>query len=67
VHLLALSFKAHTTLRLHELAWLAVAIGGILLMAGSVSKNYWRGGQLFGGLAIAIGGIIAILATHYGK
>ena len=65
--LLALSFKAHTTLRLKELAWLAVVIGGIVLMVGGLSRNYWRGGQLFGGLAIAIGGTIAILAIRYGK
>jgi hypothetical protein len=67
VYLLALAFKAQTTLRLKELAWLAVAIGGALLVLGGLSANWQREGQLFGGLALGIGGVIAILAFHYGK
>jgi hypothetical protein len=67
VHLLALAFKVHTTLRLKELAWLAVAIGGVLLMVAGLTKQSGRGLQGFAGLAFAIGGVIAILATHYGK
>jgi hypothetical protein len=67
VHLLALSFKAHTTLRLKELAALAIAIGGALLIVGAMSSSARREGQLLGGLAIAIGGVLAVLALHYGK
>jgi hypothetical protein len=67
VNLLALAFKAHTTLRLKELAWLAVAIGGALLMAAGLTRQSGRGLQAFAGLAFAIGGVIAILAIRYGK
>jgi hypothetical protein len=66
VYLLALAFKAQTTRRLIEAAWLAVAIGGALLVLGGAS-GYRRAGQLYGGLAIGIGGVIAILAIHYGN
>ena len=67
MHLVALAFKAKTTLRLKEVAWLAIAVGGALLAAGAGSTNFRREGLFFGGIAICAGAVIAILALHYGK
>ena len=61
--LLALTIKAHTGIRLAELGFLAGAIGGALLMLGGMGR---RGAATFGGLALAIGFVLLIVATRWG-
>ena len=63
--LLALTIKAHTGIRLAELGFLAGAIGGALLMLGGVPGRR-AGMTTFGGLALAIGFVLLIVATRWG-
>jgi hypothetical protein len=65
--LLALSFSAHTTIRLEEVGALLAVASGVLLALGAVTPLGRRAGQLFGGIALAAGGVLVILALHYGK
>jgi hypothetical protein len=67
MHVLALSFSPHSTLRLRELGALLVAVAGALLVIGAVTRFGNRAGQLFGGIALAAAGVLVILALHYGK
>jgi hypothetical protein len=60
--LLALSIKAHTGIRLAELGFLAGAIGSVLLMLGGSKR--WA--IPYGGLALAIGFVLLIVATRWG-
>jgi hypothetical protein len=60
--LLALVIKTHTGIRLAELGFLAGAIGGALLVIGSGRRT----GTTFGGLALAIGFVLLIIATRWG-
>ena len=67
MHLLALSFSPHTVIRLEELGALLAAIAGALLALGAVTPLGKRAGQLFGGIALAAGSVLVILALHYPK
>lgn len=67
MHLLALSFSAHTTIRLEELGALLAAVAGALLALGAVTPLGRRAGMLFGGIALGAGGVLVILALHWGK
>lgn len=67
MHLLALSFSPHSTIRLEEVGALLGAVAGGLLALGAVTPLGNRAGQLFGGIALAAGGVLVILALHFGK
>ena len=64
--LLALEFKAHTSLRLAELGEVLLAAAGVLLVLGGMTPFGRRAGQTFGGLCLAIGGVLLVLATRWG-
>ncbi|HYA08638.1 MAG TPA: hypothetical protein VEG24_03560 [Gaiellaceae bacterium] len=66
MHLLALSFSAHTTIRLEEVGALLGAVAGALLALGAVTPLGRRAGELFGGIALAAGSVLVILALHWG-
>ena len=63
---LALSFTRHTTLRMKELAGLALAVGGLLMFVGSGVPFGRRGGQALGGLVVAAAGVLFVLAFRWG-
>ena len=65
MYLLALSFAAKTTLRMEEVAGALVAVGGALLFLSSM-PFLRRTGSTLGGLAIAVGGVVFVLAVRYG-
>lgn len=67
MHLLALSFSPHTTIRLEEIGALLAAVAGALLALGAVTPLGRRAGMLSGGIALAAGGVLVILALHWGK
>jgi hypothetical protein len=67
MQLLALSFSPHSTLRLEELGALLGAIAGALLALGPVTPLGRRAGNMLGGIALAAGSVLVILALHYGK
>jgi uncharacterized YccA/Bax inhibitor family protein len=64
--LLAFTIKAHTGIRLAELGFLVGAIGGVLLMLGGMTSFGRRAGITFGGLSLAVGFVLLIVATHWG-
>ncbi len=64
--LLTITIKAHTGIRLAEISFLAGAIGGALLMLGGMTPLGRRAGQTFGGMTLAIGFILLIIATRWG-
>ena len=65
--LLALEFRAHSSLRMAELGELLLAAAGVLLLLGGMTPFGRRAGQTFGGLCLAIGGVLLVLATRWGR
>jgi hypothetical protein len=66
MHLLALSFNAHKTLRVEEIAGALAAIAGAALLLGAMTPMARRMGQIFGGLALLASGVLFVLAVRYG-
>jgi hypothetical protein len=64
--LLALVIKAHTGIRLAEVGEALAAIGGLALLLGAATPFGRRAGQALGGLALAAGGVLLVIATHWG-
>lgn len=64
--LLALNLTGHTGYRLAELGELLGLVGGLALLVGGMTPFGKRFGQTVGGLAIAIGFLLLIVATHSG-
>jgi hypothetical protein len=64
--LLALSIKTHTGLQLAELGELLGLIGGAALLLGAMTPFGKRFGQTIGGLGIAVGFLLLLVATRYG-
>jgi hypothetical protein len=65
--LLALVIKAHTSLRLAEVGEALGAIGGLALLLGAITPFGRRAGQVVGGLGLAVGFVLLIIATHWGN
>ena len=66
MHLLPFVIKLRTTIRLKELAAALIAVAGALMVIGSMMPMGRRGGQWLAGLALAGGGVIAVIALHWG-
>jgi hypothetical protein len=64
---LAFTIKAHTGVRLAELGEALGAIGGLALLLGGLTPFGRRGGAVVGGLALAAGFVLLIVATHWGQ
>jgi hypothetical protein len=64
--LLAFTIKTHTGLRLAEIGELLGLIGGAALLLGGITPFGKRFGQTVGGLGIAAGFLLLIIATHSG-
>jgi hypothetical protein len=63
MHLLALSIKAHTTIRLEELGGALTAVAGAALLA----PLGMLGGRRLAGLALAAAGVLWVVALHWGS
>jgi len=64
--LLAFQLKAHSSIRLAELGEVLVAAAGVLLVVGAMTPFGRRAGQTFGGICLAAGGVLLVLATRWG-
>ena len=67
MHIVALAFNHHKTLRLEEIAGALIAIAGGLLVIGGAAPLGRRFGMIGGGIGLAIAGVLAVLAIRYGK
>ena len=66
MYILALSFKAHQTLRIEEVAGALAAVAGAAFFFGGMTPMARRVGQIFGGIALAAAGVLFVLAVRYG-
>ena len=66
MHSLLFVIKLHTTIRLKELAAALIAIAGAVMVLGSMMPMGRRGSQWIAGLALAVAGVIAVIALHWG-
>ena len=62
MHLLALTIKMHTAIRLEELGAALTAIAGVAMLApmGMI------GGRKLAGLALVAAGVLWVVALHWG-
>jgi len=63
---LLLAFARHTGIRLAELGFLLAAIAGGLLLIVAIVPVGRRVGAAFAGVALGAGGVLLIVATHWG-
>jgi hypothetical protein len=62
-----LAITKHNGIRLAELGFALAAVAGGVLAFGSLMPFGRRGGMFFAGLALAAGGVLLVVATHWGK
>ena len=63
MYLLAFTIKAHTAIRLEELAGALIAIAGAAMLA----PMGMLGGRRLSGLALVAAGVLWVVARHWGK
>jgi hypothetical protein len=63
---LAITIKAHTGIRLAELGEAAGAVGGLALLLGGLTPFGKRAGEILGGLGLAVGFVLLVVATRWG-
>jgi hypothetical protein len=61
-----LALTVHNGERIAELGEALGAIGGAFLLLGAMMPFGRKGGTFFGGLAIAAGFVLLVIATHWG-
>jgi hypothetical protein len=62
-----LGFAAHTGARLAEVGFLLVLFAGIWLASAQVPQLRFAGGRtVVAGIALALAGVLLIIATHWG-
>jgi len=64
--LLAFTMKQHTGIRLAELGELLGLVGGLALLVGGMTPFGKRVGQTIGGLGLALGFVLLLVATRSG-
>jgi hypothetical protein len=63
---LFLSIARHTGIRLAEVGFALAALAGGLLVLGSILPFGRREGMFLGGLALAAGGVLLVVASRWG-
>lgn len=62
-----LFITAHNALRLREVSAALVAIAGVLMVLGSMMPMGKRGGTWLAGVALAVAGVLAVIALHWAR
>lgn len=62
-----LAMTRHMGIRYEELGFLVAAVGGVLIAFGNAMPLGRRAGSMLGGLAVAVGMVLAIAGVHYGR
>jgi hypothetical protein len=58
----------HTGRRLAEIAFLLILFAGVWLAAAEMPQlGFARGRAALGGVALAVAGVLLIVATHWGR
>ena len=66
MHLLLAALSAHTSRRTLELGALLGLVGGLLLAFVGLRPSFQKAGLLAGGLLLALGCLLLIVAWHFG-
>jgi hypothetical protein len=61
-----LGLTAHNSIRLREVAGALIAIAGAVMLLGSMMPMGRRGSQWLAGLALALAGVLVVIALHWG-
>ncbi len=61
-----LAITKHNGIRLAEVGFALAAIAGLLFLFGGMTPFMRRGGMALGGLALAAGGVLLVVASHWG-
>ena len=61
-----LAITQHSGVRLAEVGFVLAAVAGAALALGAVTSFGRRSGNLVGGLAVAGGSLLVIVAVHWG-
>lgn len=64
--MILVAITRHAGIRLAELGFLFWVVAGAFLIFGQVAAGGRRPGAFLGGLAVAAGGVLLIIATHWG-
>ena len=64
----ASTFNHHTTNTLTEVGFLLILLAGVWLAAAEIpALRIGRARGIVAGIALAVGGLLLIIATHWGK
>jgi drug/metabolite transporter (DMT)-like permease len=61
-----LFLTVHDANRLKELAAALIAVAGVVMLLGAMAPMGRRGSQWLAGLALAVAGVLAVVALHWG-
>ena len=66
MNLLVTTISVHNGIRIAEVGFLLGAIAGTLLALAAI-LNLGRGWNFLAGIALAVGSVLLIIATHWGR
>jgi hypothetical protein len=65
---IAVGLAHHTGVRLAEVGFLLILFAGIWLAAAQIPKLKFSSGRtIVAGIALAVGGLLLLIATHWGS